>query len=121
MNRRARFALLLVLLVLVDAISLRMLTTMTEAGTLVDRLLSLGAGLIAASILHRVIPAAGNQARQPGFWPLAVIGLVLNYGIFAALASRAPQVQPLVHLGFSWICTLFFGGFGLYRIRRWRS
>lgn len=121
MTSRARFAILLALLVFIDALFLQLLTTATEAGTLIDRLISLGAGLVAALILHRLVPAARDQARQPGFWPLVAIGLALNYGVFAALASRAPHVQPLVHLGFSWACTLLFGGFGLYRIRRWRN
>lgn len=121
MTRRARFALLLVLLIFVDALLLQLLTTETETGTLVDRLVSLGAGLVASLILHRLVPAARDQARQPGFWPLVAIGLALNYGVFATLATRAPHVQPLVHLGFSWACTLLFGGFGLYRIRRWRN
>ncbi|EUC00568.1 hypothetical protein PMI07_003854 [Rhizobium sp. CF080] len=121
MTRRARFALLLVPPIFVDALLLQLLTTATEAGTLVDRLISLGVGLVAALILHGIVPTARDQARQPGFWPLVAVGLVLNYGVFAALASRAPHVQPLVHLGFSWACTLIFGGFGLYRIRRWRN
>ncbi|CAN7593309.1 hypothetical protein [Neorhizobium sp. LjRoot104] len=121
MTRRARLALLLALLILVDALLLQALTMETEAGVLLDRLLSLGAGLLTALILHRLLPAAANRRHQPGFWPLVAIGLVLNYGIFAALASRAPHVQPLVHLSFSWACTLMFGGFGLYRIRRWRD
>ncbi|CDZ68689.1 Hypothetical protein NGAL_HAMBI2610_02820 [Neorhizobium galegae bv. orientalis] len=121
MTRRARFAILLVLLIFVDALLLQVLTTETEAGTLIDRLLSLGAGLVAALILNRIAPMARDQGRQPGFWPLVAVGLVLNYGVFAALASRAPHVQPLVHLGFCWAGTLIFGGFGLYRIRRWRN
>ncbi len=121
MTRRIRFAVLLTLLILVDVLLLQILTTETEAGTLIDRLLSLGAGFVATLILNGIFPTARDQARQPGFWPLVAIGLVLNYGIFAALASRAPHVQPLVHLGFSWVCTLIFGGFGLYRIRRWQD
>ncbi|MBP2559684.1 hypothetical protein J2T08_000367 [Neorhizobium galegae] len=121
MALRTRFAILLALLVFVDALLLQIQTTQTEAGTLLDRLISLGVGLVSASILHRLLPAAANQRHQPGLWPLVTIGLVLNYGIFAALASRAPHVQPLVHLSFSWACTLLFGGFGLYRIRRWRD
>lgn len=121
MTRRIRLATLLALLVFIDALLLQILTTETEAGTLMDRLLSLGAGLVAALILHQIIPAARDRARQPGFWPLVAVGLALNYGVFAALASRAPHVQPLVHLGFSWVCTLVFGAFGLYRIRRWRD
>lgn len=121
MTSRARFAILLALLIIVDALLLQVPTTETEAVTLVDRLLSLSAGLVAALTLHKVLPAASDHRRQPGFWPLVTIGLVLNYGIFAALASRAPHVQPLVHLGFCWAGTLLFGGFGLYRIRRWRN
>lgn len=121
MTSRARFAILLALLITVDALLLQVLATETEAGTLVDRLMSLSGGLVAALALHRILPAASDHVRQPGFWPLVTIGLVLNYGIFAALASRAPQVQPLVHFGFAWACALVFGGFGLYRIRRWRD
>jgi hypothetical protein len=121
MTSRARFAILLALLIIVDALLLQGLTTETEAGTFIDRLLSLSAGLVAALALHRILPAASDHRRQPGFWPLVAIGLVLNYGIFAALASRAPHVQPLVHLSFCWAGTLLFGGFGLYRIRRWRD
>lgn len=121
MTSRARFALLLALLIFVDALLLQALTMETGAGVLLGRLISLGAGLVTALILHRLLPAAANQPHQPGFWPLVTIGLVLNYGIFAALTSRAPHVQPLVHLSFSWACTLLFGGFGLYRIRGWRD
>ncbi|CDZ58024.1 hypothetical protein [Neorhizobium galegae] len=121
MTNRVRFAILLALLIIVDALLLQLLTTATGAGTLIDRLISLGAGLVAALILHGIVPTARDQARQPGFWPLVAVGVVLNYGVFAALASRAPHVQPLVHLGFSWAGTLIFGGFGLYRIRRWRN
>jgi zinc transporter ZupT len=121
MTSRARFAILLALLIFIDAVLLQVLTTDTEAVILIDRLLSLSAGLVAALALHRVLPAASDHVRQPGFWALVTIGLVLNYGIFVALASRAPQVQPLVHFGFAWACALIFGGFGLYRIRRWRN
>lgn len=120
MGNQPRFMILLATLMLVDAVTLEVLTTAIEASTLVDRLASLVAGFAAAWLVARALPSPAGRRYPPGFWPLVIVGVLLSYGIFAALAARAPHVQPLAHLAVSWLGALLFCGFGFWRIRRFR-
>lgn len=89
----------------------------------VSRLLSL---VLAFGIAQgvRLASGYGKPARAllepPGLWPLIVIAIILNTGLFVFLSERAPIVQPLVHLALAWLGSLAFLGFGLYRIRRFK-
>jgi hypothetical protein len=49
------------------------------------------------------------------------VSILLSFGLFALLAFRAPQVQPLLHLLISWFAALLFELLGLMRLRRLRD
>lgn len=121
MRNRLRFLLLFAVLIIVDAAMLQVLITETGVSSLIDRLISLGCGFAAASLTARFGLTSTAKRYPAGFWPLVIVGLLLSYGIFAALAARAPHVQPLVHLAVAWIGTVAFGAFGIWRIGRWKD
>ena len=91
---------------------------------LVSRLLSLALAYAIAQSF-RIVTGFGKPIRafveQPGLWPLVVITIIVNTGLFVVLSERAPLVQPVIHLGLSWLGSLAFLAFGLKRIRRFRG
>ncbi len=109
------------MLVVADAALFLVLSSATHANTSVCRLFSLGGSLTLLSVLGRSMADPGGRGYPPGLRPLAIVALILGYGIFVALTVRAPHVQPLAHLMVSWLGALPFGVFGWWRIRRWRG
>ncbi len=84
------------------------------------RAVSLAAGAAVFLLLLRT-SGQRRQKTAPGLRPLLAVALLLNYGLFVLLANRAPQLQPLIPLLFSWLAALAFTTFGLWRIRRFRN
>jgi asparagine N-glycosylation enzyme membrane subunit Stt3 len=121
MRNGIRLTLLLLALVLADGVLLFALTRATEFGALAARFVSLGLGAAMAVVLNRLLSPRMALANQPGLRPLLAVVVLLDYGIFAALAIRAPEIQPLAHFGASWLASLAFLFVGLRRIRRWRD
>ena len=121
MRNRPRFIILLAALIIIDAVLLQFLTVQLNLGSLIDRLVSLAGGVMGVALLARFALSPALQKYPAGFWPLVAVGLLLSYGIFAALAARAPHVQPLVHLAVAWIGAIAFGAFGFWRIGRWKD
>jgi len=120
-NRSTRLLLISTASIITDAVLLQVLTGNSAWSAPAARLLSLCAALAIAGLLSKCLPAPVQAGRRPGLLPLIVVSVVLNYGVFAILSMRTPEIQPLVHLAAAWLGTLLFCLFGVWRIRRWRN
>ncbi|WP_156379221.1 hypothetical protein [Rhizobium sp. Root149] len=108
--------------VLADLMLFMVLDTSMQ-GLVLSRLMSLVLAYGIAQAI-RLLTGFGKPPRafveRPGLWPLVVITVVVNTGLFVVLSERAPIVQPVVHLVLSWLGSLAFLAFGLKRIRRFQ-
>lgn len=90
-------------------------------------LLSRSASLLIAYVLSQLLRLGSGLGKSPaaivhvpGLWPLLVITVLINLGLFGILNGRAPEIQPLLHMLLAWAGSLVFLTFGLSRIRRFR-
>ena len=58
--------------------------------------------------------------QVPGLWPLLAVTVLINFGLFAILNTRAPEIRPILHLLLAWTGSMLFLAFGLSRIKRLR-
>ena len=115
---RPRIIILSLLFIALDAALLHILITVFGLGPLVARLLSLGGAIAVCTIILRVTRPSDAPPSPPGLRPLVSVSLLLSFSLFALLATRAPQVQPLLHLSLSWVAALLFWLLGYFRLRR---
>ncbi|MCK8780406.1 hypothetical protein M0654_10465 [Rhizobium sp. NTR19] len=115
---RPRIIILSLLLIALDAALLHILTTVFSLAPPVARLLSLGGAIAVCAIIQRVTRPSDAPPSPPELRPLVSVSLLLSFSLFALLATRAPQVQPLLHLSLSWVAALLFWLLGYLRLRR---